>query len=247
MADYKLNITPDLHDPTIYISQNDVGREFTIQLNDSAGAYTIPSGSTVTLAGTKPSGLGFTVAGSYDQHGVVTFTTTAGMSDEAGNIYCEVRIVKGDTRIGTANAWLYVEINPHPDDVTDDTAEHLVDTITALVTRAETAAESAEDDASDAERYASTASSAADRAEAALSEFTQVTATATTLAAGSQATASYSEGVLTLGIPKGDKGDTGNTGPQGPEGPPYTLTSADKAEIVADVLTEMDNAETEAM
>lgn len=36
-----------------------------------------------------------------------------------------------------------------------------------------------------------------------------------TLPAGSSATASYADGVLTLGIPKGD---TGATGPQGPQG-----------------------------
>ena len=40
-----------------------------------------------------------------------------------------------------------------------------------------------------------------------------------TLNAGESATASVSGGVLTLGIPKGDKGDTGAAGAQGPAGP----------------------------
>jgi hypothetical protein len=57
---------------------------------------------------------------------------------------------------------------------------------------------------------------------------TGMTAVAETLPAGSDATASYSDGVLTLGIPRGDKGDTGErgergltgeTGPAGPAGP----------------------------
>lgn len=43
--------------------------------------------------------------------------------------------------------------------------------------------------------------------------------TVNTLNAGESATASVSGGVLTLGIPKGDKGDTGAVGPQGPAGP----------------------------
>ena len=47
---------------------------------------------------------------------------------------------------------------------------------------------------------------------------TGMSATATTLPAGSDATASYSNGVLSFGIPRGDKGDTGATGPQGPQG-----------------------------
>ena len=51
------------------------------------------------------------------------------------------------------------------------------------------------------------AEDAADRAEAALEEFTTVTADAYTLPEGSSATANYDSGLLTFGIPKGDKGD----------------------------------------
>ena len=47
---------------------------------------------------------------------------------------------------------------------------------------------------------------------------TGMTAVAETLPAGSDATASYSDSVLTLGIPRGDKGDTGPAGPQGERG-----------------------------
>ncbi|MBO7176025.1 MAG: collagen-like protein [Clostridia bacterium] len=39
--------------------------------------------------------------------------------------------------------------------------------------------------------------------------------------------------------PKGDTGATGATGAQGPKGDPYTLTEADKAEIVSAVLAEI--------
>ena len=53
--------------------------------------------------------------------------------------------------------------------------------------------------------------------------------------------------------PQGPKGDTGPQGPQGiqgpagPQGPAYVLTAADKADISALVLSELTNAETEAM
>lgn len=50
-------------------------------------------------------------------------------------------------------------------------------------------------------------------------EVTGMSAEASTLPAGSDATASYSDGVLSLGIPKGDKGDKGDTGATGPQGP----------------------------
>lgn len=52
-----------------------------------------------------------------------------------------------------------------------------------------------------------------------VAEVTGMTAEATTLPSGSDATASYSDGVLSFGIPRGDKGETGEQGPIGPTGP----------------------------
>ena len=63
---------------------------------------------------------------------------------------------------------------------------------------------------------------AADRAEAAAELLESPGAEATTLEPGQEATASYSGGVFSFGIPKGakgDKGDTGETGATGPQGP----------------------------
>ena len=48
---------------------------------------------------------------------------------------------------------------------------------------------------------------------------TGMTATAETLPAGSSATATYSDGALTFGIPKGDTGATGPQGERGETGP----------------------------
>lgn len=48
---------------------------------------------------------------------------------------------------------------------------------------------------------------------------TGMTAVAETLPTGSDATASYSDGVLTLGLPRGVKGDTGERGEPGATGP----------------------------
>ena len=211
MAEYKLNITPDWNPPTLAISQDDVGRELTIYLFGSQHeAYMIPDGATVHLVGVKPSGLGFTVAGTWTGS-TAKFLTTAEMSDEAGQMYCEVKITSGATVIGSANARLFVEANPHPDGTTDGTAEHVIDTITALVTRAETAASSAESSAT-------SAAASAQAAEAALSEFTEITASAQTLSAGAQATVDYTDGHLTFGIPRGDTGAQGERGERGEQG-----------------------------
>ena len=55
-----------------------------------------------------------------------------------------------------------------------------------------------------------------------LNEFENFSVSVTTLPAGSSATASYANGVLSLGIPKGDTGDTGDTGPTGADGTTFT-------------------------
>lgn len=87
---------------------------------------------------------------------------------------------------------------------------------------ADTASENALDasnSADSAEASAQSASSDATRAETARAFLEGVSAEATTLSPGSQATASYDEGVFSFGIPQGLKGDTGATGPAGERGP----------------------------
>lgn len=230
MANYLVSMTPNYFHETVKISQNDIGRQFSINLmNDDRTAYTIPSGATVKLLGTKPSGLGFTVTGTFSGS-VATFTTTAEMSDEDGIVVSEVRITSGSTVIGSSNVNLYVERNPHPSGTIDSTAEPVINQITALVNRAETAADSAEaseqriDNAleqfDNVEDILDRAQAMAQEAEETIEQFAEVTATATTLSAGAQATASYDNGHFTFGIPtgaagpqgsKGDKGDTGAT------------------------------------
>ena len=87
-----------------------------------------------------------------------------------------------------------------------------------------TDAEQARDDAKE---YAKKAAASAGEAAERLAEFKNLGATAETLAAGSNATASFdsSTGVITIGVPsgkkgdKGDKGEKGDTGAQGPVGP----------------------------
>lgn len=104
-----------------------------------------------------------------------------------------------------------------------DSASSATSSASAAATSAGNAATSAASAASDAESveglYDSIveAKTAANTAAAAATEATEVlnnlTATATTLSAGSSATASYSDGVLTLGIPQGAQGESGVSAP----------------------------------
>jgi len=63
-------------------------------------------------------------------------------------------------------------------------------------------------------------------------DFDNFSVTVTTLPAGSSATASYSDGVLSLGIPKGDKGDKGDTGEKGDKGDTGEVSEAELTETL---------------
>lgn len=198
-----VNIKPKSYLPEFHVSQNDVGRTLTAHLVSDDGDVTIPAGATVTMAGTKPSGLGYTVTGTIDGSNV-SFDTDAVMTDEPGRIVSEIRIVQGDTLIGTTNVVLSIEPNPHPDDTTDGRREPLINEITALLHAIEEQAEQVADNARAVEQ--------------AMDAWTNMTAEAETLPAGSEASASYSDGELSLGIPAGPIGATGPQGPQGEQG-----------------------------
>lgn len=113
----------------LYFSQYDVGREAIINLVNGSTEYEIPSGATVTLVATKPSGLGFTQNCTFEGN-QITVVCTAEMTDEAGHFPCEIRIANGSLLLGTANFTFNVERSPHPEGTTDGTAESVVNQIT---------------------------------------------------------------------------------------------------------------------
>lgn len=201
-----VSIIPQSYLPEIKVSENDNSlRVIRVSIIDENGeAYTIPSGATATFAGTKPSGLGFTVPCTIDGS-AVQFVMEDTVCNEAGRFPAEIRLINGDARIGTCNVLMNVEPNPHPDDTTDGDREPLVNEITALL---EQITEQAEQVAENTRTV-----------EQAMDAWTNMSAEATTLPAGSEASASYSDGVLSLGIPTGPQGEQGPQGPQGEQGP----------------------------
>ena len=126
-----VSIQPGNFGPALHFSQYDVGVEFAIKVTDPTGVFQIPAGATVNLVGTKPSGLGFTLAGTVSGN-TVSFETTETITAEWGRIPCEVSIEASGEVIGTANLTLDIEVSPHPDGTIDGTAETVLPTITAL-------------------------------------------------------------------------------------------------------------------
>lgn len=113
----------------LYFSQYDVGREAIINLVNGSTEYEIPSGATVTLVATKPSGLGFTQNCTFEGN-QITVVCTAEMTDETGHFPCEIRIANGSLLLGTANFTFNVERSPHPEGTTDGTADSVISQIT---------------------------------------------------------------------------------------------------------------------
>lgn len=133
-AEFNVNILPFNQSGTFSCSQYDVGRTATITLLDEEGEYTIPTGATVTINATKPSGFGFSEECDWDGS-TVTIETTATMTEEAGKFPAELRITSGDTVLVSANFLFRVEESAHPDNVVDgdaETAQALTIRVTAL-------------------------------------------------------------------------------------------------------------------
>lgn len=146
MAQVKnINMTPDTILPYLKLSQYDVGREISFVMKDGSQEYTVPSGATVKLEGTKPSGLGFTITCTVDGS-TATAVTTAGMTDEWGTVVAELVVRQGDNRLGSSNVRLDIERSPHPEGTTDGSAEQIIPALTLLLRQIEEDLDDAEAD-----------------------------------------------------------------------------------------------------
>lgn len=145
MENTLLNLIPAAYLPEVHISQYDIGRTLTFNLKEGASDYDVPTGATVTVKATKPSGFGFAVPCTFSG-GVVTLVVTETMTPEYGRFPAELSIVSGNTTIGTSNFIFNIERSPHPEGTIDGDAESLLPELTLLVERIEAAADSVDED-----------------------------------------------------------------------------------------------------
>ena len=165
MQNVKVDITPGYEQSKIiYVSQYDVGREFKINLTDGTDGYTIPAQTVAKIAGTKPSGLGFQVQGTISGS-QITFTTTSGMTDEAGRIPVEISLTKGTTIIGSKNLYLDVEEAPHRPDTPDGSKEFTIPELTLILQELTAANEEADENIAEMVQLKNRAEEAAEDAE----------------------------------------------------------------------------------
>ena len=132
-----VNLVPGVGGVQTYnCSQGDIGRTLEFTIINGSSVYSIPSDATVTVAGTKPSGMGFSEVCTITADGTAKVDTTEAMTQEPGRIWSELRIVDADgANIGTANFMLAVEKSPHDASVTDGT----IDEAKTILERAEDA------------------------------------------------------------------------------------------------------------
>lgn len=131
MQSVNLQIRPNGVKPVIYVSQNDIGRQFQLILYDGATAYNLPSGATAEINGIKPDHKGFSFTEQISVSGnVATVTTTQQMTIVHGDVDCEVRFFKDGFDIGTLNFIMKVEPSPINEDT--DISETVLPEIFAL-------------------------------------------------------------------------------------------------------------------
>ena len=227
--------------PVVYVSQYDNHLSaLTVKLYNENAAFNVPAQAAVIINGLKPDGHAFSFASRRVNGNTVIFDVDQQMTAAAGDVICELRIRTSSEIIGTVNFILNIEEAPlHDDSVVSDTmiplieqavditanlAEYIEMTVTAAAdaTNAASTATSAAAEASvynanvesiygSLEQAKQNANAAAAAANAAADTLDDLSATANTLAPGSDATASYdsSTGVMTFGIPRGATGESG--------------------------------------
>lgn len=239
-----INIIPGGPLPVVHASQFDVQTDaivFTIYQGDVL--FAIPANTGGLVNGKKPDGTGFSYSVASLSGSTVRVNVTKQMTAVAGDVICELRLSRGAQDVGTCNFILRVEKSPLDDAVISETILPLIEqaaeiaatiseyaetvaqeaaTATQAAQQAATSASAAALDAANVaaqynslETVKTNANAAAAAANAAADVLENLSATATTLPAGSSATATYSEGVLTLGIPRGSDGEDGADGASG--------------------------------
>lgn len=129
---YMLGVSPGSNSPRIRCSMGDTSRDIKLLLYDSDGLFSIPSGVSAVIKGTKSNNVGFlhscTVGDNY-----VIFTIAEDMSDIPGIVICEIQLTDSNSGIiGTSNFVIQVENPALSDD--SDIGEVDTDIITGIIT-----------------------------------------------------------------------------------------------------------------
>lgn len=174
-----------------HITKEDYGRYLVIEGLD------LPETYEVDFSNSRSEGKSITMIGNSDGVLIPKQLVDTGM-----NIYAFYYHVEED--FGQTTDIFKIINDYRPDRTNEEPTPEERSVIDQAISALNTAVDTAEDAAREASRKAA--------------QIEELSATAETLTPGSQATATYQNGVLTIGVPRGDKGDKGDTGERGPQG-----------------------------
>ena len=103
-----LDLIPKGVNPVVNVSQYDAGQTWTIGITENGNAFSIPSGASVTICGTKRDSTGFMYACTFSGS-TVTAIVQPQMTILPGDQKAELRITKGAEKIATINFIIRVE------------------------------------------------------------------------------------------------------------------------------------------
>ena len=256
--------------PVVHASQFDVQTNaVTFTLYRGSEIFTMPGGTGVLVNGKKPDSTGFSYSASYASGSTIRINITKQMTAVYGDVICELRLSSGQQDVGTCNFILRVEKSPLDDAVISETVLPLIEqaaeiaatiseyaetvaqeaaAATQAATAAATSAAAAATDAANVhtqytslETVKTNANAAAQAAQDAADTLNDLSAAATTRAAGSSATASYdaTTGVITFGIPRGADGATGPSGVTTPLAGFFTMWVDTNGDLYAESADDM--------
>ena len=114
----KLNIRPQYNSPVVvHVSSGDSGIPITFEMYDGNEAFEIPSGSVISVHGTRKDGVSW-IATATASSNEVTFTSPSAMAAVEGAGIAEVSITSGTETVGSANFLVLVEQATIPNGVT---------------------------------------------------------------------------------------------------------------------------------
>lgn len=135
------NITVDLTPggimPRFRLKQGDVGRPLAITVMDG-GATLDLTGLTVSIVGVRENTAGYTITPATSG-AVVTFESTADMTDCPGTGFCELKVTSTNDTVRSATIAVQVYNAAHPDGTIDEDAQTILSGVSALVAQAEAA------------------------------------------------------------------------------------------------------------
>ena len=107
----QLNLVPKGVWPRLYVSQYDAGsRTLTFEIYNGDQRFTLTSGTTAKIQGTKPDRHGFSYDAEVDtSNNIITIDITQQMTAAHGEAYCELVLFKSGQRIGTLNFVMMIQ------------------------------------------------------------------------------------------------------------------------------------------